>query len=167
MGYPDWKLEGGIKRLLTVHQAQIEHLTPRLRVLRNQLDGVRSEQQHYKRGYAWNQTGVPGLKAERRLGGWRQRWLQCERDGSHACCHQHRQRRGIWRVEERRGLAILRPSSFALPSHPSMQLVMTLDSEAGNRSSLEDWVLGLWHQKPCQSLPPPQHHRQLSSATLP
>lgn len=67
--------------------------------------------------HVWNRNGVPGWKAERRLGGWRQRWLQCERDGSHARCHQHWQRRGIWRVKERRGLAVLPTSSFALPSH--------------------------------------------------
>lgn len=51
MAHPDWKLrdgfENGLKRILTIHQVQMKHSTPRLSVLRNQLDGVRSEQ-HYK-----------------------------------------------------------------------------------------------------------------------
>lgn len=71
--------------------------------------------------------------------------MQCERDSSHACCHQHWQRSGIWRVKERRGVAVLLTSSFALPSHRSISLVIMLimtmmDSEVENRSSLEELV---------------------------
>jgi hypothetical protein len=56
-------------RFLTIYRQKMKHSTPRVRVLKNQLDGVRSAQ-HSIRVRVWNRNGVPELEAER----WRRGW---------------------------------------------------------------------------------------------